>query len=60
MNIRKNLILNQIAEKYFKHTATKTCNIKRENQVKGKVKAKTITTVLTIIRHNVQNIGRDF
>jgi hypothetical protein len=37
------------AEKHFKHTAAKTCNIKSENQVKGKVKAKTTTTVLTII-----------
>jgi hypothetical protein len=30
-----------------------------ENQVKEKVKAKTTTAVLTIIRHNVQNVGRD-
>jgi hypothetical protein len=36
------------------------CNIKSENQVKGKVKAKTTTTVLTVIRHNVQNVGRNF
>jgi hypothetical protein len=42
------------------NTAAKTCKIKSENQLKGKVKAKTTTTVLTIIRHNVQNVGRDF
>jgi hypothetical protein len=56
----QNLVLNEIAEKHFKHTAAKTCNIKSENQVKGKVKAKTTTTVLTNVRHNVQNVGRDF
>jgi hypothetical protein len=42
--------------KNTKHTAAKTWNINSENQVKGKVKAKTTTTVLTIIRHNVQNV----
>jgi hypothetical protein len=48
----QNLVLNEIA--------AKTCKIKSENQVKGKVKAKTTTAVLTIIiRHNVQNVGRD-
>jgi hypothetical protein len=31
------------AEKHFKHIAAKTCNVKSENQVKGKVKAKTTT-----------------
>jgi hypothetical protein len=50
--------MKYLAEKHFKHIAAKTC--KNENQVKGKVKAKTTTTVLTIIRHNVQNVGRDF
>jgi hypothetical protein len=32
--------MNEIAEKHFKYTAAKTCKIKSENQVKGKVKAK--------------------
>jgi hypothetical protein len=41
------------------NTAAKTCIIKSENQVKGKVKAKVTTTLLAIIRHNVQNVGRD-
>jgi hypothetical protein len=40
-------VLNEIAEKHFKRTAAKTCKIKSENQVKGKVKAKTTTAVLT-------------
>jgi hypothetical protein len=49
---RQNLAMNGIAEKHFKYTATKTCKIKSENQMKGKVKTKTITkqylpTVLT-------------
>jgi hypothetical protein len=35
--------MNEIAEKHLKYTATKTCKIKSENQMKGKVKAKTIT-----------------
>jgi hypothetical protein len=36
--------MNEIAEKHFKYTATKVCKkTKSENQVKGKVKAKTIT-----------------
>jgi hypothetical protein len=69
MNIRKNdlktesdktlFLMKYLAEKHFKHIAAKTCKIKSENQVKGKVKAKTTTIVLTIIRHNVQNVGRD-
>jgi hypothetical protein len=33
-----------MAEKHFKYTAAKTCKkTKSENQMKGKVKAKTIT-----------------
>jgi hypothetical protein len=35
--------MNEIAEKHFKYTTAKTCKIKSENQVKGKVRAKTIT-----------------
>jgi hypothetical protein len=35
--------MNEIAQKPFKYTAAKTRTIKSENQVKGKVKAKTIT-----------------
>jgi hypothetical protein len=32
--------MNEIAKKHFKYTAAKTCKIKSENQLKGKVKAK--------------------
>jgi hypothetical protein len=35
--------MNEIAEKHCKYPATKTCKIKSENQVKGKVRTKTIT-----------------
>jgi hypothetical protein len=42
MNTQKRFKNREIAEKYFKYTAAKTRTIKSENQVKGKVKAKTI------------------
>jgi hypothetical protein len=67
MNSRKNALktksdMNEIAEKHFKCTAAKTCKkTKSENQMKGKVKAKSITNSnVFIIRKIVQNIGRNF
>jgi hypothetical protein len=70
MNSRKNALktesdMNEIAEKhffFFKCTAEKTCKkTKSENQMKGKVKAKSVTNSnVFIIRKIVQNIGRNF
>jgi hypothetical protein len=56
--------MNEIAEKHCKYPAAKTCKIKSENQVKGKVRTKTITKqylpYLQLEIFIIQNVGRDF